>query len=55
MTEHLAFLVASVLQLVVVLHLGLPLSDLDHVVEVDDFDIECFLFTVNKALMVAQT
>ena len=50
---NLSFLVRSVDQPVIVLHLGLLLADLDHVVEIGDFDGEArlLLLPVNQALV----
>ena len=53
LAEDLPLLVASVDQSIVVFHLGLPLSDLDHVIQISDFDRERFLLSVDEALVSA--
>ena len=51
LAEDLSLLVATVDQSIVVFHFGLPLSDLDHVVQISDFDWERFLLSVYEALV----
>ena len=54
LTEDLPLLVRSIGKLVVVLHLGRFLANLDHVVQIRDFHRETLLlfFAVDKALVI---
>jgi len=51
LAENLTLLIAPILQLVVVLHFGLTFSDLDHVVQVGDFDRERLLLSIHQTFV----
>jgi len=53
LTEDLSFLIRSVYELVIVLHFRLLLSDLDHAIQIGDFDRESLLVLspIHKAFM----